>query len=150
MPKHERDILIALGLVGALAICTVTLSSHAQNASRAAAIAATFEGWEAVAPGRVEPRSGEIKIAAPMMGRISAVLVNPGDKVFPGEALIRFDDAEARARVVSARAQIAVRKRTRNEQPVTGHAADRRKAEDAAADAADAAMVVTGVRHFRH
>jgi HlyD family secretion protein len=146
MLKHETAILIALGLVGAIAIRTVTLSSHAQNAPRAAAVAATFnEAWEAVAPGRVEPRSGEIKIAAPMMGRISAVLVNPGDKVFPGEALIRFDDAEARARVASARAQIAVRKRTRNEQPVTGRAADRRKAEDAVADAADA-LIAAGVR----
>jgi HlyD family secretion protein len=146
MPKHETATLIALGLVGAIAAGTFVLSSNAQNTSRAAATAsAGNESWEAVAPGRVEPRSGEIKIVAPMMGRISAVLIQPDDKVFAGEALISFDDAEARARVASARAQIAVRKRTRNEQPVTGRAADRRKAEDAVADAKDAASAA-GVR----
>ncbi len=138
MPKRETTILIALGLIGAIAIGTAALSRDAQNVPRAAT-----EDWDAVAPGRVEPRSGEIKIAAPMMGRISAVLVDPGNKVFAGEALIRFDDAEARARVASARAQIAVRKRTRAEQAVTGRALDRRKAEDAVADAEDAAIAAS-------
>jgi HlyD family secretion protein len=79
------------------------------------------------------------------MGRISTVLVNPDDKVFAGEALMSFDDAEARARVASARAQIAVRKRVRNEQPATGRAAERRKAEGAVADAEDA-VIAAGVR----
>jgi HlyD family secretion protein len=59
--------------------------------------------------------------------------------------LMGYDDAEARARVAGARAQIAVRKRPRNEQPVTGRALDRRKAEDAVADAHDAA-IAAGVR----
>lgn len=146
MPKHKTAILIAFGIIGAIALRTVALSSDAQNAPRAAAIASTAnEGWEAVAPGRVEPRSGIIKIAAPMMGRISAVLVNPDDNVFAGEALIRFDDAEARARVASARAQIAARKRPRNEQPATGRAADRRKAEDAMADAEDAVIAAGAI-----
>jgi HlyD family secretion protein len=142
MPKYQAAILIGLALIGAVAIRIIALSHDTQNAPRAAAAApdVASDNWQAVAPGRVEPRSGEIKIAASMMGRISAVLVAPGDKVFPGEALISFDDAEARARLSGTRAQIAVRKRVRNEQSVTGRALDRRKAEDAVADAADAAV----------
>lgn len=142
MPKYQAAVLIVLGLIGAIAIRTFALSGDARNASRAATATSTAasDGWQAVAPGRVEPRSGEIKIAAPMMGRINAVLVSPGDKVFAGEALMSFDDAEARARMAGARAQIAVRKRARNEQTVTGRALDRRKAEDAVADAVGAAI----------
>ena len=45
--------------------------------------------WLAVAPGRVEPLSGEIKIGSPVMGRVGEVLVKVGDKVFAGEALVQ-------------------------------------------------------------
>ena len=119
-------------------------SSDAQSASRTAPASPVDDTrWQSVAPGRVEPRSGEIKITPSMAGRISEVLANPNDKVFAGEALISFDDAEARARVASARAQIAVRKRSRNEQSASGRAADRRKAEDAVADAEDAVIAAS-------
>ena len=70
---------------------------------------------------------------------ISEVLVKANDKVFAGEPLIRLDDEEARARVATAQAQVAMRKRARNDQGA-GKGADRRKAEDAVADA-EAALV---------
>ena len=57
--------------------------------------------WQAVAPGRVEPWSGEIKIAAPVVGRIGEVLVGVNDRVFVGEPLIRLEDDEARARIAT-------------------------------------------------
>jgi HlyD family secretion protein len=97
------------------------------------------QGWQAVAPGLVEARSGEVKIAAPVIGRVSAVAVGVNDKVVADEPLIRLDDAEARARVAAAEAQVAMRKHTRNEKSA-GKAADRRKAEDAVADA-EAALI---------
>jgi HlyD family secretion protein len=90
--------------------------------------------WQAVAPGRIEPVSGEIRIAAPMAGLITQVLVKTGDKVSINEPLIRLFDQETRARVDSANAQIAVRKRARNDQAPSSRAADRRKAEDAVAE----------------
>ena len=97
------------------------------------------KSWEAVAPGLVEPQSGEIRMTAPVIGRISEVLVKPNDSVLAGELLVRLDDEVARARLASARAQVAIRKRTRDEQSA-GKGADRRKAEDAAADAEAAAI----------
>ncbi len=47
---------------------------------------------------------------------------------------LRLDDEEARARVATTQAQVAMRKRARNDQ-AAGKAADGRKAEDAVADA---------------
>jgi HlyD family secretion protein len=91
--------------------------------------------WLAVAPGRVEPPSGMIKVAAPTMGVVSRVLVKINDTVFAGEPLILLSDEEIQARYLAAESQAGMRKRLRDEQPATGKAADRRRAEDALADA---------------
>jgi HlyD family secretion protein len=93
--------------------------------------------WQAVARGVVEPSSGRIAIGSPVVGRINEVLVNTTDKVFAGQLLVRLDDQEARARVATAEARVAMDKRLRNDQS-PGKAADRRRAEDAVADAAAA------------
>src|SRR5215470_20332899 len=119
-------------MLGVVAAAAVVAEVRAQDAPRATENA---EGWQAVAPGRVEPRSGEIRIAAEMVGRIAEVLVSVNDKVFAGEPLVRLDDGEARARVATAEAQIALRKRARNDQSTSSRAADRRRAEDWVADA---------------
>ena len=92
------------------------------------------QSWAAVAPGVVEPRSGQIKIAAPVVGRVSEVLVKINDKVAADEPLVRLDDEDAQARVASAQAQAAMREKARNEKSA-GKAANRRDAEDAVADA---------------
>ena len=91
--------------------------------------------WLAVAPGRIEPPSGLIKVAAPTVGIVSKVLVKVNDTVFAGEPLILLNDDEIQSRYAAAEAQAGMRKRLRDEQPATGKAADRRKAEDAVADA---------------
>lgn len=90
--------------------------------------------WETVALGRVEPRSGEIKIAAPASGRIADMPVKANEDVFAGELLVRLDDSEAMAKVAEAAAQVALHKRARNDQSTPSGAAERRKAEDAVAD----------------
>jgi HlyD family secretion protein len=109
---------------------------HAEEAARAVprVEAPEEKKWQAVAPGRVEPISGEIKIAAPTPGLIADVLVKAGDKVSAGEPLIRLADKEVQARIASAEAQIAVRKRARNDQAPSSKASERRKAEDTVAD----------------
>jgi HlyD family secretion protein len=99
------------------------------------------KNWQAVAPGLVEPRSGEITVTAPVIGVISEVMVQSGDKAVADEPLIRLDDEGARARVTTAQAQVEMRKRARNDQGA-GKAADRRKAEDGVAEA-EAAVVQT-------
>jgi HlyD family secretion protein len=91
--------------------------------------------WQAVAPGRVESWSGEIKVAAPVIATIGEVLVKPTDKVFAGELLIRLQDEEVRARLATAEAQVAMRKRARNDQTASNRVIDRRRSEDAVGDA---------------
>lgn len=125
-----------VAIAGAAALFGITmLSLPAQETAGATRTDnADEKRWQAVAPGRIEPVSGEIRIAAPIAGLMTQVLVKTGDKVSADEPLIRLSDQEARARVDSANAQVAVRKRARNDQAPSSRAADRRKAEDAVAD----------------
>ncbi|MGE0765480.1 MAG: HlyD family secretion protein [Hyphomicrobiaceae bacterium] len=87
--------------------------------------------WAATADGRVEPKSGEIKLSALTAGRIANVLVSLNDKVQAGDLLVRIDDTDALARVAGADAEAGVRKRERDgETGVPKLAQDRRTAED--------------------
>lgn len=91
--------------------------------------------WRAVAPGRVEACSGQIKVAAAVVGVVHKVLVKANDKVFAGEPLIQLADDELRARLAAAETQVAMRERARDERSATGSARTRRKAQDAVAEA---------------
>lgn len=70
--------------------------------------------WIAAAPGRVEPKSGEIKLASAVLGRIAEVLVKINDRVEEGDILVRLDDDEIRARIFAADAEVGARKRERD------------------------------------
>ncbi len=92
--------------------------------------------WAASAPGRVEPAGGEVRIGVQAPGRIAEVLVAVNDKVASGDLLLRLDDDELVARVHAALAEVAVRKRDRDNTDAGARAAqDRRTAEDGLATA---------------
>jgi HlyD family secretion protein len=86
--------------------------------------------WVAAAPGRVEPRSGQIRIGTGIAGRVQDIAAGINDRVTEGEVLIRLDDKEARARLTAAEAELAVRQRERDAQPGTTGREEVRKAED--------------------
>jgi HlyD family secretion protein len=136
-PKIKPAVSAVLCLT-ILAACLAAFASKAQ-AQAPAHVAQTDadedERWLAVAPGRVEPSSGEIKIVAPVVGVVGEVLVKANDTVFAGEPLIRLTDNETQGRLAAADVQIALRKRVRNDESANPKAATRRKAEDAVADA---------------
>jgi HlyD family secretion protein len=137
MLTRNRKILLLGVVVVATVISTLpefVQKFRAEELHQDSSAAAAQGSWETVTLGRVEPRSGEIKVGAAVPGRIADVLVKANDDVFAGELLVRLDDAEALARVAEADAQVALHKRARNDQSTPAGSADRRKAEDAVAD----------------
>jgi HlyD family secretion protein len=134
----KRELAAALCSC-AILVLTSTMQQPVSAQGRGDKTADTDQTWAAVAPGVVEPRSGQIKIAAPVIGRVGEVMVKLNDKVTADEPLLRLDDEDAQARVASAQAQVAMREKARNEKSA-GKAANRRDAEDAVADA-EAAFV---------
>src|SRR5436305_3153527 len=137
MSKRSTAIATVLGLL-TLAAAAVLMNQGLNEGPRATTAASAQQSdkpWLAVAPGRVEPPSGIIKVAAPAIGIVTKVLVKVNDTVFAGEPLILLNDDEIQARYAAAEAQAGMRRRLRDEQVVTGKALDRRRAEDSAADA---------------
>jgi len=98
--------------------------------------------WVAAAPGRVEPKSGELRIGTSLLGRVTKVHVKVEDEAEDGELLVELDDAEARARLTSAETQAEALREEREKQFASGRE-DVRKAEDAIYSAERA---VTGAR----
>jgi len=91
--------------------------------------------WSIAAPGRVEPKAGQVKIGATTIGRVLDISVEAGQRVKAGHLLVRLEDAEAMARVLSTEAEVELRQRARNNRGTTRRARRRRNASDALADA---------------
>jgi HlyD family secretion protein len=128
-------IVLGLLLIGGVIALIAPTRDEAGQAPMTASAQQNDRRWLAVAPGRVEPPSGIIKVAAPTIGIVSKVLVKINDTVFAGEPLILLNDDEIQARYAAAETQAAMRRRLRNEQSASGKAGERRNAEDALADA---------------
>lgn len=99
--------------------------------------------WVAAAPGRVEPRSGEVRIGSAGAGKIVEVLVGVGAKVEDGELLMRLEDDEIRAKLAAAEAEASARKAERDKAPAVAGREAVTRAEDAVYGAERA---VTGAR----
>ena len=135
-PSRRTFPLLALSLAAVvMAAAKFAAPSGAEQAPAVGSDSSGQNRWDAAAPGRVEPWSREIRIAAPVAGRIADVPVKPNDKVLAGELLVRLDDDEALARLAAAEAQTALRTRARNDQATPKGSAERRKAEDGVAEA---------------
>ena len=141
MIPPTRNALFPVAVrVLALFTILVALVSIGRAQDRPNANAPDDRRWQVIAPGEVEPVSGEIKIGSSVVGRIAEVTVKVNDRVFAGELLVRLEDDDFKARVAVAEAQAALQKRERNDKAAGGRAADRRKAEDAVADAEKAVV----------
>jgi HlyD family secretion protein len=133
------NLILLLGLAGAggyLAYDKFRSSAPAEE------VALAPKDYAVAAPGRVEPKGGEIRLGATYLGRVEDVLVKVDDKVEEGELLLRLDDAEARAKLASAETEAEALREDREKAFASGRE-DVRKAEDAIYSAERA---VTGAR----
>ncbi|MEQ1650336.1 MAG: efflux RND transporter periplasmic adaptor subunit [Hyphomicrobiaceae bacterium] len=134
-----RIIVLAAAAAAALALIVSrfgppTQSTAGKPATVATAVtaAAPKGNWAASAPGRVEPKGGEIRLSPLSGGRIVDVLAVVNDKVKSGDLLIRLDASDVEARLAAAEAEVSVRRRERDTETVPVPARERRTAEDAA------------------
>lgn len=118
------------GALGTAALSHSDLANAKANETSQAEDVSPKVDWVAAAPGRVEPKSGLIRVGSALLGRIVEVPVKQNDKVEKGELLIRLDDDEARARLQAAETEVASRKRERDAQPLDKARDELREAED--------------------
>jgi HlyD family secretion protein len=139
---------MAIAGLGAFALNGQYLPGRSAAPAATAAVNSAKPGddvpWVAAAPGRVEPKAGEVRIGAGMLGRVVEVLARVNDRVEDGELLVRLDDDEVRARLAAAEAEAGGRRQERDNAPATFGREDIRKAEDAVFNAERAE---TGARY---
>jgi HlyD family secretion protein len=125
-------VAVGVGAFGAIAISRSDLLDAKTNGDDVIKVEDTAPkiDWVAAAPGRIEPKSGLVRVGAQLLGRIAEVSVKLNDKVEDGELLIRLDDDEARARLQAAETEAASRKRERDAQPLDKARDELRTAED--------------------
>jgi HlyD family secretion protein len=140
--------LAAIGLTGLIVSMTPRkvpeiLSSNATGttAGESSATAVSVKPmsnvvWATSAPGRVEPKGGEVRMRPEAKGRIVEIFAAAGDVVRQGDMIARLRDDDAQARLTQARAEVAVRLGERDEEKEKKQLVlDRRKAADELADA---------------
>jgi HlyD family secretion protein len=118
----------ALTVTGAAAV--IIWTALIKPAATPQANASQPREWRTAAPGIVEARVAEVRLAAAIQARIADIAVKAGDRVTEGYLLVQLDDQEEAARVRMAEANVALRKIERDS-AVNSDSAERRQAEDA-------------------
>ena len=107
--KSRTTLLIGL----AAFLLTVSLVFASRRAHENAVVAhraqAVHDPLLIAGPGRVEPYSEDIKIGSELSGRLKSVNVEEGDRIRRGEVLAELENADYRAQVESARANVAAK-----------------------------------------
>ncbi len=146
MPK--TNLMVSAAAISMVCAGSASIEILHHGVARAQSVSAASptpaSEWVAAAPGRVEPRKGELRIGTPQPGRVIEVLVKVGDKVERDEMIVRLDDDVARADLAAAEAQEGALKRARDRAPAASGRNDVRDAEDAVFIAERA---VFGARH---
>jgi HlyD family secretion protein len=91
------------------------------------------------APGRVEAVSEEVRVSSELSGRLKTVNVEEGDRVTRGQALAELENADYRARVANAEAELAQRE-AELRRTVNGSRTEERREAEAAKQAGKAIL----------
>jgi len=110
----KNRITLLIGLTAFLLTGSLVLAPrHSQQTSEAAtALTITDQPLLIAGPGRVEPSSEDIKIGSELSGRLKLVEVEEGDAIHRGEVLAELENADYRAQVESARANVVAKEAT--------------------------------------
>jgi len=103
--KVRVSLIVGLGIF--LMTASLVVGSRRAHESTAASAPSSHSSPRMIAgPGRVEPSSEDIKIGSELSGRLKVVNVEEGDAIRRGQVLAELENADYRAKVESARANV--------------------------------------------
>jgi HlyD family secretion protein len=129
----RSTLFVAIGLLAITAVNVVVLRQR--NVAPTALAAEPPAPKTAAGPGLVEPVSEEVRVSAQIGGRLEQVLVDEGQRVTAGQVLAIIDNGDYRARVASARADLASRDAARRRVENGARLQERQEAAAAVAEA---------------
>src|SRR5579863_5582533 len=96
-------------LVVSVSVAGLTLAAVRPRHQVAAAPApsALQQGRYVAGPGLVEPVSEDIKVGSELSGKLREVLVEEGDRVRPGQVVAVLENADLKAQILTATAQVS-------------------------------------------
>ncbi len=107
--KCRTTLIVALGLL-VMTGSLVVASRRAHELTESSKSELVRQAPVAIAgPGRVEPASEDIKIGSELSGRLKSVNVEEGDTIQRGQVLAELENADYRAQVESARANVVAK-----------------------------------------
>ena len=122
MTKTNTATLLALSLLIPATISTAEwfggrgIAGAAEQPAQAETVGASDSAeWVASAPGRVEPKGGDIGVGSTMSGRVVAVQVEEGQKVSRGDIMAQLDDEGTAARLQASRIEAQRAKKDRDD-----------------------------------
>jgi HlyD family secretion protein len=103
--------LIAVVLVVLTTFVTLIFAG-ADKSTTPASNAAQNQPLLVAGPGRVEPSSEDIKLGSELSGKLKSVKAEEGDTIHRGQVLAELENADFRAQVASAQAEVAAKEAT--------------------------------------
>ncbi len=110
--KGRTTLVVGLGVFLMTASIVVASRRTHESSSAANAAAGPPQTLMIAGPGRVEPSSEDIKIGSELSGRLKVVSVEEGDAIRRGQILAELENADYRAQVESARANVIAKEAT--------------------------------------
>jgi HlyD family secretion protein len=104
--KSRMSLTIGLGIFLFTATLVVASRRGHQSSVKPTTAEASQGATMIAGPGRVEPASEDIKIGSELSGRLKSVYVEEGDAIHRGQVLAELENADYRAQVESARANV--------------------------------------------
>jgi len=138
----RRQVMVVVVLVGVGSALALARSAPrvAEDGGAGAAGTVMAAGANLVAgPGRVEPLSEEVAVAAELSGKLIEVLIEEGDRVIAGQVLARLEQGDYLARLESSRARLAMAEAERA-RLINGARPEERRESSAMAQQAEASL----------
>jgi ABC exporter DevB family membrane fusion protein len=107
--KSRTVLAVGLGVFLLTASLMVASRRAHESAVASASAAANRSPLMIAGPGRVEPYSEDIKIGSELSGRLKVVSSEEGDVIHRGQVLAELENADYRAQVESARANVVAK-----------------------------------------
>jgi ABC exporter DevB family membrane fusion protein len=104
--KSRTTLITGLGVFLLTASLVVASRRMHESSAENTALARNNTPRMIAGPGRVEPSSEDIKIGSELSGRLKSVNVEEGDAIQRGQVLAELENADYRAQVESARANV--------------------------------------------
>jgi HlyD family secretion protein len=106
IPPLKGRVILIVGLGIFLLTASLVVASRRTHELSPASAPTRNTARMIAGPGRVEPSSEDIKIGSELSGRLKSVNVEEGDAIQRGQVLAELENADYRAQVESARANV--------------------------------------------